>query len=427
MFTDYVKIYAIAGKGGDGAISFRREKYVAAGGPDGGDGGKGGNVVFAVDPDANTLIEFRFKKKFKANPGSNGSGAKKTGKTADNLIIKVPIGTVVKDAQTNEVLADLSNPEQEEIILKGGRGGLGNSHFATATRQAPRFAQDGEPGEERELVLELKMLADVGLLGFPNAGKSTLLSVTTAARPKIANYEFTTLEPNLGVVKLDNGSSFVMADIPGLIEGASEGTGLGIRFLRHVERTRVLLHMIDVSGTNDRNPREAFEVINNELKKYSDYLAKREQILVGTKIDAKINDEGINELKKIAKENNLKVFFISSVANEGVKELMDYVSKRLTEIPKTDLVQYEITDQVKVYKLDEEKEKFTIHKEDGVFVVEGEEVDAILRRVNIGDNESLFYLHKKLSEIGLNTALRKMHISEGDIVKIGGYEMEWED
>ena len=404
MFTDYVKIYAIAGKGGDGAISFRREKYVAAGGPDGGDGGKGGNVVFAVDPDANTLIEFRFKKKFKANPGSNGSGAKKTGKTADNLIIKVPIGTVVKDAQTNEVLADLSNPGQEEIILRGGRGGLGNSHFATSTRQAPRFAQDGEPGEERELVLELKMLADVGLLGFPNAGKSTLLSVTTAARPKIANYEFTTLEPNLGVVKLDNGSSFVMADIPGIIEGAAEGR-----------------------GTNDRKPREAFDVINNELKKYSDYLAKREQILVGTKIDAKIDDEGINELKKIAKENNLKVFFISSVANEGIKELMDYVSKRLTEIPKTDLVQYEITDQVKVYRLDEEKEKFTIHKEDGVFVVEGEEVDAILRRVNIGDNESLFYLHKKLSEIGLNTALRKMHISEGDIVKIGGYEMEWED
>ena len=324
-------------------------------------------------------------------------------------------------------MADLSKPGQEEVILRGGRGGLGNTHFATSTRQAPRFAQDGEPGEEKELILELKMLADVGLLGFPNAGKSTLLSVTTAARPKIANYEFTTLEPNLGVVKLDNGSSFVMADIPGLIEGASEGTGLGIRFLRHVERTRVLLHMIDVSGTNDRDPREAFNVINNELKKYSDYLSKREQILVGTKIDIKVNDDGINELKKIAKENNLKVFFISSVANEGVKELMDYVSKRLTEIPKTDLVQYEVTDKVKVYKLDDEKEKFTIHKEDGVFVVEGEEVDAILRKVNIGDNESLFYLHKKLSDIGLNTALRKMHICEGDIVKIGGYEMEWED
>ena len=427
MFTDYVKIYAIAGKGGDGAISFRREKYVAAGGPDGGDGGKGGNVIFAVDPDANTLLEFRFKKKFKANPGSNGSGAKKTGKTADNLIIKVPIGTVIKDAETNEILADLSNPGQEEVILKGGRGGLGNSHFATSTRQAPRFAQDGEPGEEKELILELKMLADVGLLGFPNAGKSTLLSVTTAARPKIANYEFTTLEPNLGVVKTDNGNSFVMADIPGLIEGASEGTGLGIRFLRHIERTRILLHMIDISGMNERNPREAFEIINNELKKYSDYLAKKEQILVGTKIDAKIDDEAIDELKKIGQENNLKVFFISSVTNDGIKELMDYVSKRLMEIPKTELVQYEITDKVKVYKLDDEKEKFNIHKEDGVFVVEGEEIDAILRRVNIGDNESLFYLHKKLSEIGLNTALRKMNICEGDIVKIGGYEMEWED
>ena len=427
MFTDYVKIYAIAGKGGDGAISFRREKYVAAGGPDGGDGGRGGNVVFAVDPDANTLIEFRFKKKFKADSGSNGSGARKTGKAADNLIIKVPIGTVIKDAETNEVLADLFNPGEEVVILKGGRGGLGNSHFATSTRQAPRFAQDGEPGEEKELVLELKMLADVGLLGFPNAGKSTLLSVTTAAKPKIANYEFTTLEPNLGVVKLDNGKSFVMADIPGLIEGASDGTGLGIRFLRHVERTRILLHMIDVSGMNERTPREAFNIINNELKKYSDYLSKREQILVGTKIDARIDDVAINELKDIAKENKLKVFFISSVANDGIKELMDYVSRRLDEIPKIELVQYNFDDKVKVYKLDDEDKKFTIHKEGSVFVVEGEEVDSILRRVNIGDNESLFYLHRKLSEIGLNNELRKMHICEGDIVKIGGYEMEWED
>ena len=427
MFTDYVKIYAIAGKGGDGAISFRREKYVAAGGPDGGDGGRGGNVVFAVDPDANTLIEFRFKKKFKADSGSNGSGARKTGKAADNLIIKVPIGTVIKDAETNEVLADLFNPGEEVVILKGGRGGLGNSHFATSTRQAPRFAQDGEPGEEKELVLELKMLADVGLLGFPNAGKSTLLSVTTAARPKIANYEFTTLEPNLGVVKLDNGKSFVMADIPGLIEGASDGTGLGIRFLRHVERTRILLHMIDVSGMNERTPREAFNIINNELKKYSDYLSKREQILVGTKIDARIDDVAINELKDIAKENKLKVFFISSVANDGIKELMDYVSRRLDEIPKIELVQYNFDDKVKVYKLDDEDKKFTIHKEGSVFVVEGAAVDSILRRVNIGDNESLFYLHRKLSEIGLNNELRKMHICEGDIVKIGGYEMEWED
>ena len=427
MFTDYVKIYAIARKGGDGAISFRREKYVAAGGPDGGDGGRGGNVVFAVDPDANTLIEFRFKKKFKADSGSNGSGARKTGKAADNLIIKVPIGTVIKDAETNEVLADLFNPGEEVVILKGGRGGLGNSHFATSTRQAPRFAQDGEPGEEKELVLELKMLADVGLLGFPNAGKSTLLSVTTAARPKIANYEFTTLEPNLGVVKLDNGKSFVMADIPGLIEGASDGTGLGIRFLRHVERTRILLHMIDVSGMNERTPREAFNIINNELKKYSDYLSKREQILVGTKIDARIDDVAINELKDIAKENKLKVFFISSVANDGIKELMDYVSRRLDEIPKIELVQYNFDDKVKVYKLDDEDKKFTIHKEGSVFVVEGAAVDSILRRVNIGDNESLFYLHRKLSEIGLNNELRKMHICEGDIVKIGGYEMEWED
>ena len=248
MFTDYVKIYASAGKGGNGAVSFRREKYIAAGGPDGGDGGKGGDVYFEVDPDSNTLLEFRYKKKFKAESGKNGEGARKFGKSGEDIHIKVPIGTIIKDAQTGEVLADLSEKGQVELLLKGGRGGKGNCHFATSTRQAPRFSQAGEEGEEKELILELKLLADVGLIGYPSVGKSTILSIVTAATPKIADYHFTTLEPNLGVVKAEYGDSFVIADIPGLIEGASEGTGLGIQFLRHIERTRLLLHVIDVSG-----------------------------------------------------------------------------------------------------------------------------------------------------------------------------------
>ena len=320
MFTDYVKIYVSAGKGGNGAISFRHEKYVAAGGPDGGDGGKGGDVYFKVDKDANTLIEFRYKKKFKAQNGENGQGARKYGKSGEDLIIKVPIGTVIKDASTNEILADLSKNDEEALILKGGRGGLGNSHFATATRQAPRFAQDGEPGEEKELILELKLLADVGLVGFPNVGKSTFLSVVTSASPKIANYHFTTINPNLGVVKSKYGDSFVIADIPGIIEGASEGAGLGLQFLRHIERTRLLLHFIDVSGSEGRNPVDDYNKINEELKKYSEKLAKRKQIIVASKSDlVQENDENFINLKKIADKNNQPIFKISSITGEGIE------------------------------------------------------------------------------------------------------------
>ena len=427
MFTDYVKIYVTAGKGGNGAISFRHEKYVAAGGPDGGDGGKGGNVYFKVDKDANTLIEFRYKKKFKAQNGENGQGARKYGKSGDDLYIKVPIGTVIKDANTNEVLADLSEPEEEALILKGGRGGLGNSHFATPTRQAPRFAQDGEPGEEKELILELKLLADVGLIGFPNVGKSTFLSVVTSATPKIANYHFTTIDPNLGVVKSKYGDSFVIADIPGIIEGASEGAGLGIQFLRHIERTRLLLHFIDVSGSEGRNPVDGYNKINDELKKYSEKLAKRKQIIVASKSDLiQDDDKNFNELKKIAEKNSQPIFKISAVTGDGVEELMNYVSKTLKTLPKENLI--EITNEhEKVYKLDDKEESYTITKEGKIFVVTGEKVDRILRKVNITDNESLYYLHKKLDEIGLNQELKKRGIKDGDTVKIGNYEMEWED
>ena len=424
MFTDYVKIHAQAGKGGNGAISFRREKYVAAGGPDGGDGGKGGDVYFKVDKDANTLIEFRYKKKFKAENGENGEGGHRYGKSGEDLYIPVPIGTVVKDTETDEVLADLSEPDQVALILKGGRGGKGNSHFATSTRQAPRFAQDGEPGEEKDLTLELKLLADVGLIGFPNVGKSTFLSVVTSATPKIANYHFTTIEPNLGVVKSKYGDSFVIADIPGIIEGASEGVGLGIQFLRHIERTRLLLHFIDVSGTEGRNPVDDYYKVNEELKKYSEKLSKRTQIIVANKADI-ITDENLyKELEKVAKKHNQKIFKISGATGEGVEELMNYVSKTLKTLPKENLI--EIKEKEKVYTLKDEPD-FTITKIKGAFVVKGEKIDSIMRKVNIGDYESLFYLHRKLDEIGLNQALKKQGIKDGDIVKIGDYEVEWED
>ncbi len=426
MFTDYVKIYVTSGKGGNGAISFRREKYVAAGGPDGGDGGKGGDVYFKVDKNANTLIEFRYKKKFKAENGQNGESARKYGKSGENLYIPVPIGTVIKDANTNQILADLSEPEQEALILKGGRGGLGNSHFATSTRQAPRFAQDGEPGEEKELILELKLLADVGLLGFPNVGKSTFLSKVTSANPKIANYHFTTIEPNLGVVTSKYGDSFVIADIPGIIEGASEGTGLGIEFLRHIERTRLLLHFIDVSGQEGRNPIEDYKIINEELKKYSEKLAKRTQIIVANKVDMLTDESNFKELEKLANKNNQKIFKISNYTGEGIDNLMEYVSKTLKTLPKENLIEISDASNTKVYTLQDENE-FNITKEKDKYVVTGEAVEKIIRRVNITDNESLFYLHKKLSEIGLNDKLRKMGIKEGDTVKIGSYEMEWED
>ena len=393
MFTDYVKIYASAGKGGNGAVSFRREKYIAAGGPDGGDGGKGGDVYFEVDPDSNTLLEFRYKKKFKAESGKNGEGARKFGKSGEDIHIKVPIGTIIKDAQTGEVLADLSEKGQVELLLKGGRGGKGNCHFATSTRQAPRFSQAGEEGEEKELILELKLLADVGLIGYPSVGKSTILSIVTAATPKIADYHFTTLEPNLGVVKAEYGDSFVIADIPGLIEGASEGTGLGIQFLRHIERTRLLLHVIDVSGSEGRNPVDDFYTINKELEKYSKKLATRKQIIVANKADIMQDENMYKELEKLAKEKNLEIFKISAATGEGIKELMAEVSRLLKTLPKEELI--EITAKKKVYKL-EETEPFTIKKEEDIFVVDGPVIREIMRKVNMEDNESLYYFQRKL-------------------------------
>ncbi len=422
MFTDYTKIIIKSGDGGNGAATFRREKYVAAGGPDGGDGGKGGDIYFQVDKDKNTLIDFRYNKKFKAENGENGSGSHCNGKYGKDLYIKVPIGTIVKDVETGKVVADLSNPDQTELILKGGRGGRGNSHFATATRQAPRFSEDGEKGEEKEIILELKLLADVGLLGFPNVGKSTFLSVVTEARPKIANYHFTTLEPNLGVVKTKNGDGFVIADIPGIIEGASEGVGLGIQFLRHVERTRLLLHFLDVSGQEGRNPVEDFNTINEELKKYSEKLSKRKQIIVANKIDAMQDETLLKEVEELAKKENLKLFKISAATKQGIEELIDYVAEELKNLPKEDLI--EIEDKV-VYTLEDKKDEWSIREENGVFIVSGRAVQRLMGRVNIEDNESMYYLQKCLKNMGIDEKLKEMGVCEGDTVILDDWELEW--
>lgn len=424
MFTDYAKITVKSGDGGNGAATFRREKYVAAGGPDGGDGGKGGNVYFVVDPDSNTLVDFRFKKKFKAQNGENGSGSNCYGKSGESIYIKVPRGTIIKDAQTGQVVADLSEIGQQELVLPGGRGGKGNSHFATATRQAPHFAQGGEKGIEKELILELKLLADVGLLGFPSVGKSTLLSVVSSAKPKIAAYHFTTLEPNLGVVRTKHGDSFVMADIPGIIEGASEGVGLGIQFLRHVERTRLLLHIIDVSGMEGRNPVEDFYAINAELKKYSEKLASRKQIIVANKIDSMQDESLYKKLEELAKKEGLEIYKISAATKQGVDELMDVVAKELKELPKEELIDY---DERKVYTLEEEKEGFEITREKDMWVVDGPSVQRLMSRVNLEDNESMYYFQKNLDALGVNAALKKAGVKEGDTVRVVDWELEWYD
>lgn len=396
-----------------------------AGGPNGGDGGKGGDIYFEVDPDSNTLIDFRYKKKFSADNGKNGEDSNKTGRSADDLYIGVPIGTIIKDAETEEILADLSEKGQKALILHGGRGGKGNSHFATSTRQAPRFAEEGEPGDEKELILELKLIADVGLIGFPSVGKSTILSIVTAATPKIADYHFTTLEPNLGVIKPEYGASFVMADIPGLIEGASEGAGLGINFLRHIERTRLLLHVIDVAGTEGRDPIEDYYKINKELERYSKKLAKRKQIIVANKSDLlQEDDENFKRLKELASANNIEIFKISAATGDGLKELVSHVAEILKTIPKENLV--EIKENRKVYKL-EEKDLFTITKEGDTFVVDGPAIREIMRRVNIEDYESLFYFQRKMRELGVNDKLKEAGVKDGDSVRVYNYELDWED
>ena len=424
MFIDYAKIIIGSGKGGNGAITFRREKYVANGGPDGGDGGRGGSVYFRVDLGLNTLVDFKYKKKYLAQDGEAGSGARKAGKSGEDLYIDVPQGTVVRDEETGKVIADLSEEGQVECVLKGGKGGKGNVHYATATRQIPNFAETGEPGVEKTVILELKLIADVGLLGYPNVGKSTLLSRMTTAKPKIADYHFTTIEPNLGVVKLANGSSFVMADIPGLIEGASEGVGLGLKFLRHVERTRLLIHVIDVAGTEGRDPVQDFYKINAELSNYSEKLSNKLQVVAANKIDVMQDEENYRRLEKVAKQKGYEIFKISAVTGEGLNELFNKVAELLKEIPKQEL---EEVDKTVYYNYEDENEGWRITRENNTFIIDGKEIENVMRRVNFSDYESLAYFHNTLKKMGIEAELKRRGIKEGDIVKIFDLEFQYEE
>lgn len=422
MFIDSAKIYIKAGNGGNGLVSFRREKYIAAGGPDGGDGGKGGDIVFVVDEGVKTLADFRYKKHYKADSGQNGGASNRTGRSGEDIIIKVPPGTILKDEKTGHVLADMVEPGQKALIAKGGKGGAGNQHFATPTRQVPNFAKSGDPGEEKWIFLELKLLADVGLIGFPNAGKSTILSMVSAARPKIADYPFTTLEPNLGVVNIETHKNFVIADIPGLIEGAHEGTGLGHEFLRHIERTKVLIHIVDVSGTQGRDPVKDFEIINEELRLYNPLLASREQIVAANKIDITEAEDNLGRFTEAIQAKGYKVFPVSAAMNKGLRELMFYTVELLGKIPDTVPVN-PLQDEV-VYKAQEEA-PFEIKKEDGVFVVEGKWVSKIVNSTNFTDYESLQYFQRALRKKGIIDELESMGINEGDTVRLNDFEFDY--
>lgn len=422
MFIDTAKIFIKSGDGGNGAISFRREKYIAFGGPDGGDGGNGGNVILQVEPNMTTLLDFTYKRKYVAERGTNGSGSKCYGKGGDDLVIKVPMGTIVRDVETDKVMADLAHAGDSYVVARGGKGGKGNVKFTTPTRQAPDFAEPGMPGEERWIKLELKLLADVGLLGFPNVGKSTLLSVVSKARPKIANYHFTTLKPNLGVVALPGVQSFVMADIPGIIEGAAEGVGLGLDFLRHIERTRLLIHVVDISGTEGRDAFEDFLKINDELKKYSVKLWDRPQIVACNKSDMLFDDEAFEDFKKKVNELGYdKVFKISAATNSGVEALLKEAAEMLSKIPVTEL---EIDEEEK-FVPEEKKFTYSIRREDNVFIVEGSFVDRLLMSVNVNDPDGLRYFHKVLINKGIMDELREMGIEDGDMVRLNDFEFEY--
>lgn len=420
MFVDIAKIKIKAGDGGNGAVSFHREKYVASGGPDGGDGGKGGDVVFKVDDNLATLADFRYKRKYKAPNGQPGSGGRRNGKKGEDLVILVPRGTVIREVQSGKIMADMSDDETF-IAAKGGRGGWGNPHFATPTRQTPRFAKNGTPGEEWEVSLELKLLADVGLIGFPNVGKSTFISVVSQAKPIIADYHFTTLTPVLGVVSLGEGSSFVMADIPGLIEGANDGVGLGHEFLRHVERCRLLVHVIDAAGSEGRDPIEDFEKINEELKKFNPELAKREQIVVGNKIDL-AEDEQIERLQNYFKEHGYAFYTMCAPIVEGTKEIIDAIAAKLAALPA--IKKYEKEEIPAEFFEKNKSGKFTVTVEDDVYFVEADWLLKILQRTDLDDYESLQYFQRVLHSSGIIDALVEKGIQEGDTVSI--YDLEFD-
>lgn len=422
LFIDRTKIFVKSGDGGHGSVSFRREKYVPLGGPDGGDGGNGGDVILVAESNMTTLLDFTYRRKYSAERGQDGSGSKCYGRRGESLYIKVPMGTIIKDEETGKIMVDLSSPGQEYVVARGGTGGKGNVKFTTATRQAPTFAEPGMPGEERAILLELKLLADVGLVGFPNVGKSTLLSMVSKATPKIANYHFTTLKPNLGVVSVKNIEPFVIADIPGIIEGAAEGVGLGLDFLRHIERTRVLIHVVDISGIEGRDPLEDFLKINEELKKYDVKLWDRPQIIAANKSDMLYDDEVYkNFVLKLKEMGYDKVFKISAATNEGVEDLMKEAARTLTTIP---IVQLDIAKEDK-YEVEDKRFSYTIEEQDRVFVIEGSFVDRLLLAVNVNDADSLRYFHKVLKNKGILNELKEMGIEDGDLVRLNNFEFEY--
>lgn len=426
MFADRAKIFIRSGKGGDGHVSFRRELYVPNGGPDGGDGGRGGDVIFEVDEGLNTLQDFRHKRKFAAKDGEQGGKRRCHGKDAEDIILKVPEGTVIKEAESGKVIADMSGDNKRQVILKGGRGGLGNQHYATSTMQVPKYAQPGQPSQELWINLELKVIADVGLVGFPNVGKSTFLSRVTNAQPKIANYHFTTLNPNLGVVDLADGRGFVIADIPGLIEGASEGVGLGHEFLRHVERTKLMIHVVDAAGTEGRDPVDDIYKINAELKAYNADIAKRPQVIAANKIDAIYSDPENDPIKRLKDEfepQGYKVFPISGVTGEGLNELLYYVSDQLKNLDSAPIVfeQEYFPDEELIYV----DLPYTVEKEDDIYVVEGPKIEKMLGYTNLDSEKGFAFFQKFLKDTGILQELEDAGIQEGDTVRMYGLQFDY--
>lgn len=424
MFVDIAEIKIISGKGGDGAATFRREAFVPDGGPDGGDGGNGGDIIFVADNNLRTLLDFKYHRKYKAENGQNGMKRKKFGKKGRDLYIRVPIGTMIIDKETGLLMKDLSHNGDTFIAAKGGKGGKGNVRFKSSIRQAPNFAEAGEEGEERQVILELKLIADVGLLGFPNVGKSTLLSVCTGAKPKIAEYHFTTIDPNLGVVEIHD-TSFVLADIAGIIEGASEGAGLGLKFLKHIERTKVLIHVIDVSASEGRNPIEDYKMINNELLKYNPKLMKKPQIIAANKMDIVTDTESVTEFTEFMKKEGREVFFISAAANQGIKELMEYTLYMLKTCVEPEEDPIEMFD-FELEKSYEDYKKIDGYLDsDGIYVLEGKQLSKIFKSTNFDDASSFRYLYNYIVKQGGIKTLRSLGLKDGDTVKIEDFEFEY--
>lgn len=421
MFIDEAKITVTAGNGGDGAVAWRREKFEPAGGPAGGDGGDGGSIIIKASDDIHTLMDFRYKRIYKGNNGENGRNKNQYGAAGEDITLKVPVGTLVKDAESRNVIVDMKEDGQEYIIAQGGAGGKGNAKFKTPTRRAPKFAQPGRKGESKEIILELKLLADVGLIGFPNVGKSSLLSVVSAAKPKISNYHFTTLSPNLGVVRLGDEQSFVIADVPGLIEGASKGVGLGHEFLKHIERTSVLIHVLDISGYEGRDPLEDFDMINNELKSYNKNLENKTQILYANKMDLPGAEENLKRLEEKLKDSDIKIFSGSVLRQDNLQELLYYV---WDELKKEDH-SYETYDEKYVEIIREEKDEILVEKVNDAYIVSGEEIENLIRAINFNENESLKYFQNLLERKGVIDMLKDAGIQEGDTVFLGEMEFEF--